>query len=94
MSKLTLFYLENCPYCRNAKKAVRELCSEQPAYAAAEIDWVEESRQPALAAQYDYYYVPAVFLGEKKLYEATPGESYEACKAQLAAALEKALQQP
>lgn len=94
MSKLTLFYLENCPYCRNAKKALRQLCAEQPAYAAVGIDWVEESRQPSLAAQFDYYHVPAVFLDGEKLYEAAPGESYEACRSQLAAALDKALQQP
>ncbi len=94
MSKLTLFYLEGCPYCRNARQALRELAAEQTAYAEAEIEWVEESRQPALAGQFDYYYVPAVFLGLDKLYEAVPGESYAACKAQLAAALDKALQRP
>lgn len=88
MNKLTLFYLNGCPYCRNAKKALAELAAESPAL--PEIEWVEESEQPGLAGQYDYYYVPAVFCGKEKLYEAQPGESYADCKAKLRAVLEAA----
>ncbi|MBR1586020.1 MAG: glutaredoxin family protein [Clostridia bacterium] len=80
---ITLFYLEHCPYCRNAKKAIQELTEENEAYRAISIQWIEESRQPDVAEQYDYYHVPTVFCGNNKLYEATPGESYAQCKAQL-----------
>ena len=91
MRKLTVFYLEHCPYCRNARKAISELTAENPAYRQIEIQWVEESEQPALAGQYDYYYVPTVFDGEKKLYEAHPGESFADCKKAMKAALDAVL---
>lgn len=91
MKKLTLFYLEDCPYCRNARRALDELVKENPAYAGVAVDWIEESRRPELAEQYDYYYVPTVFAGETKLYEAHPSESYSDCKEKLRAALDAVL---
>ena len=91
MKKLTLFYLESCPYCDNARKALRELGEEKAEYAAAEIEWIEESRRPSLAQSYDYYYVPTVFLDREKLYEAHPGESFEACKDELRRCLDRVL---
>ena len=91
MAKATICYLTNCPYCRNAKKALEALQAENPGYAALELEWIEESRQPELAERYDYYYVPSVFAGEEKLYECSPAEDYEAIKAHLRAALDRAL---
>lgn len=91
MKDLTLFHLENCPYCHNARRALQALTAENPAFAAVKIEWVEESREPARAEQYDYYYVPTVFAGSEKLYEAHPGESYEACKENLKKVLETAV---
>lgn len=88
---LTLFYLEHCPYCKNAKRALAELSDENPAYGQVEIDWIEESRKPEIAAQYDYYYVPTVFFGKQKLYEAKPGETFADCKENLRAALDTVL---
>ena len=86
MPKATIFYLTNCPYCRNAQRAVRELQAEDPACAGLEIEWIEESQQPALADSYDYYRVPSVFLGREKLYECSPADDYDAIKAGLRAA--------
>ena len=91
MAKLTVFYLTGCPYCANAKRALAELCAETPAYAAVELDWLEEREHAATAEQYDYYYVPSVFLGAEKLYEAQPGERYEDCRANLRRCLDRAL---
>ena len=91
MKTLTLFYLEDCPYCRNAKRALAELVREQPEYGRVSVEWVEESRQPERAARYDYYYVPTVFAGTEQLYEASPAEGYGDCKERLKAALEAAL---
>lgn len=88
---LTLFYLEHCPYCKNAKRALAELSDENPAYGQVEIDWIEESRKPEIAAQYDYYYVPTVFFGKQKLYEAMPSETFADCKENLRAALDTVL---
>lgn len=89
--KLTLFHLNNCPYCQNARQAMAELVKEDPAYSQIEIDWIEESRQPEVAERYDYYYVPTIYLGEDKLYEARPSESYADCKRNVKAALDTAL---
>lgn len=91
METVKLFYLENCPYCRNAKRALRELAEENAAYAAVDVEWIEESRQASFAERYDYYYVPTLFAGGGKLYEAHPGESYAACKAALKKALDAVL---
>ena len=44
MHKITLFYLEDCPYCKYAKRAVKELNAENKAYNEVDIDWVEEGR--------------------------------------------------
>ncbi len=91
MKKLLWFYLENCPYCRAARRALDELIAENPAYAAVDIEWVEESEDPVLADQYDYYYVPTFFLDGRKLSEARPGESYETCRRRVREALDAAL---
>ena len=72
-----LFYLPMCPYCIKAQRAIEELQEENPDYQKIEIKWINEKKESALAEQYDYYYVPTVFFGEEKLYEASPAHSYE-----------------
>lgn len=91
MKTVTLFYLESCPYCQNARRALRELLAEEPDFAAVAIEWVEESREPMRAGTYDYYYVPTAFIGRDKLFEAVPGESFKTCKSNLRAALSAAM---
>ncbi len=91
MQKITLFYLEDCPYCKFAKRAVKELNAENKAYNAVEIDWVEESRRPEISEKYDYYYVPTIFCGNEKLYEASPSEKYEDCKRNIKNALDRVI---
>ena len=88
MKKLTLFHLSDCPYCHYARRALKELALENPTYATIEMEWIEEREQPDIAAQYDYYYVPTIFDGKKKLYEAHPSERYEDCKQHIKAALD------
>lgn len=92
MKKLTLFHLTDCPYCRYARRALEELTQENPVYAAVEIEWIEERQRPDIAAQYDYYYVPTIFDGKTKLYEAHPSERYEDCKRSVKAALDAVCQ--
>ena len=75
-----LFYFPSCPYCVKAKRAIEELKEENPEYQKIEIEWVNEHKDAALADQYDYYYVPTIFYGEEKLYEASPAHSYEDIK--------------
>lgn len=91
MKKITLFYLEDCPYCHYAKRAVGELMEENPAYSEIQIDWIEESEQPEISVQYDYYYVPTIFYGGQKIYEAHPSENYTDCKKNVKSALDAVL---
>ena len=91
MQKITLFYLDGCPYCRNARTALAELAAENPAYGHIDVDWVEESRNMEMAEQYDYYFVPTIYAGDKKLYEANPSEDFAQCKKNVKAALDAVL---
>ena len=91
MKKLTVFYLEGCPYCRKAVKAVKELWAENPAWARLDMEWIEESDHPEISKNYDYYYVPTMFIGNAKHYEARPGESFEECKGHVKEVLDEAL---
>lgn len=75
--ELEMFYLTNCPYCHNASRAIDDLVKENPAYATVSIHRIEESQEPDLVAKRNYYYVPTFYLGDDKLYEAQPGQSYE-----------------
>ncbi len=91
MKKITCFYLTHCPYCIQARRAIDELKKEQRAYMPLEIEWVEESENPAAADSYDYYYTPSMFIGMEKIYEAQPGESYRQCKEQIQKVFDRAL---
>ena len=88
---MTIFYLENCPYCKNAKRAIAELTQEHPELSKVSIHWIEESREPETAGKYDYYYVPTVFLKDRKLYEASPAHGYQEIKKHMENALREAL---
>ena len=83
MKKITFFYLESCPYCQNARKAMDELKEENPDYAKIEMDWIEEEKQPDLAKVYNYYYVPTMYIGADKLYEAHPGQTFDEIKTEV-----------
>ena len=91
MKEIELFYLANCPYCKNARKAIGELCEENPAYADIDIHWIEESQEPALAEARDYYSVPTIFFGDEKLYEAHFTHSYDVIKDHSRTAFDKVL---
>lgn len=89
--ELIYFYRADCPYCRQAKRLIAELEEEHPELRGLVTRSVEETQQPGLAEQYDYWYVPTLFLGEEKLYEANPSETAGEMKQKLESALEKAL---
>jgi len=91
MKEIEMFYLTGCPYCRNAEKAIEALIQEKPAYASVSIRRIEESLEPDLTEGRDYYYVPTFFLGEKKLYEAKPGQGYDEIKSNVRRCLEEAM---
>lgn len=91
VKKITAFYLEGCPYCKQAREAVKELLSEKEEYSSVKIEWVEENQNPEISNQYDYYYVPAMFVEGVKVYESHRGEKYEECKENVRRVFEGAL---
>ena len=80
MKKIMYFYLSDCPYCKNAQRAMEELKRKNPDFGNIDIEWIEESEHTEMVGQYDYYYVPTMYVDGKKIYEARPGESYAECK--------------
>ena len=90
--KLTILHLDDCPYCHKARRALDELCEENPAYRGVAVEWIEEERESEAAGRFtDYYYVPTIYAGADKLYEAHPGDGYDKIKAEVRKALEAAL---
>lgn len=91
MKKITAFYLEGCPYCRQAREALKELSEENENYSRASIEWIDENRHPEISEKFDYYYVPSMFIEGKKIYEAHRGEKFEECKENVKRVLEAAI---
>ena len=91
MKKLTFIYLKGCPYCKKAMKAFDALLNANDEYKKVEIDAVEEGENPDRIASLDYYHVPTYYIGDDKLLEASPGDSYEVIEAATKKALEAAL---
>ena len=75
MKEITAFYLHGCPYCQKAKQAVQELIQEHP----------------EMVQGHSYYYVPSMFIGSEKMYEAQPGQTYDEIKGWVQSVFEKAL---
>lgn len=85
MKKVTMMYLKNCPYCKQAMKWMEELFQENPSYKDIEITYIEESEQPQIADSLDYWYVPTYFVDGIKLHEGA------ATKDKIKAVLEEAI---
>ena len=69
MQKITMFYMETCPYCKEAFRWMEELYGENAAYKSIEIEKIEETVHPEIADKYDYYYVPTYYVGDEKRHE-------------------------
>ena len=92
MKEIFLFHLANCPYCINARKAIEALKFENPAYRDIQIRWIEETQEPEMLKGRDYYYVPTIFYGDQKLYEAQPGQDYDTIKENVRRSFDTVLQ--
>ena len=68
MKTIKLFYLKNCPFCKKAFSYIDEL-KKQDAYKDIAFELIEESEQPEIADQYDYYYVPTFYIDGEKIHE-------------------------
>lgn len=91
MKKIVCFYLDGCPYCAKARRAFDELRAENPAWKNISVEWVENAHQPSELKNFDYYYVPTLYAGDEKIYEASPGDGYDKIKAEVRRALETAV---
>jgi len=74
MKEIKFFYSAGCPYCRQADKIMEKLIRENPDFSDVKICKIEENENKALADSYDYYYVPCLWVGDKKLHEGVPTE--------------------
>lgn len=69
MKQVLYFYLNGCPYCRQAERWTEEVLREHPEYAAVEVRKVEERRERDFANTFDYYYVPTFYVDGVKVHE-------------------------
>ena len=69
MKRIQLFYLKNCPFCKKAFRYIEEAKAAHPELQSLQIELIEESEEPALAEQYDYYYVPTFYIDGVKVHE-------------------------
>lgn len=90
MKQVKMFYMQGCPYCRAAMQALADLKKEKPGYAQIPIELIDENEKPAIADSYDYYYVPTVYVDEKKSFEANRQDTYDTLKKKLKTALDEA----
>jgi glutaredoxin len=85
--EILYFHFESCPYCQQANRWLEDLLAENPRYQAIPITRVDERKDPVLADQYDYYYVPTFYVGGRKVHEgAASREKVEAVLEQALAA--------
>jgi len=85
MKQVLYFYLNGCPYCRQAERWTEEVLREHPEYAAVEVRKVEERREWDFANTFDYYYVPTFYVDGVKVHEGA------ASKAAIESVYQKAL---
>jgi thioredoxin 1 len=69
MKPVLLFILPSCPYCKQALSWMEELKNETPQYNEVQLTIVDEGRQPDIAGEYDYYYVPTYYIDGTKVHE-------------------------
>lgn len=91
MKDIIAFDMVGCPYCQNAHRAIDELIAENPDFGKIKIEWTDDANAAELFKTHPYNYVPNMWFGTEKQYEAQPGETYEQTKAYIKAVFEKAL---
>ena len=69
MKKITMFTMESCPYCKSARKWMKEVLESDVKYAQINLTVIDEIKEPGLAAKFDYYYVPTYYINEAKVHE-------------------------
>ena len=85
MKEIKFFMMETCPHCRKAAEIMEEIFARHPEYKSIPLRKIDETKEPDFASGFDYYYVPAFFVGDEKLHEGVP--SQDAIEKVFAAAL-------
>jgi Thioredoxin domain-containing protein len=74
MKPVFMFITDWCPYCKQALSFMEDLKKINPEYANLEVKIIDEERQPEIAKQYDYYYVPTYYVDGVKIHEGVPSK--------------------
>ncbi len=69
MKAVKLFIQPRCPFCVKALKYIAEAKASNADLAEIEIEVIDELKEPELADQYDYYYVPTLYIDGVKVHE-------------------------
>ena len=69
MKKITMFTMASCPFCRMAHRWMDDVINENPGFKDIEIEIIDEVRNPEIANQYDYWYVPTYYVDGSKVHE-------------------------
>lgn len=69
MKNVTMFIMRSCPYCRQALSWMEKLKNQDARYRDLEVTIIDETLQPDIAKQYDYYYVPTYYIDGVKVHE-------------------------
>lgn len=72
MKTVFMFITDWCPYCKQALSFMEDLKKEHPEYGNLDVKIIDEERQPEIAKQYDYYYVPTYYVDGVKVHEGVP----------------------
>ncbi|MGH4052917.1 MAG: thioredoxin family protein [Clostridium sp.] len=75
MKPVLMFITSWCPYCKRAYSMINDLKNTHPEFENIEVTIIDEERQPEIANQYDYYYVPTFYVDGVKLYEGVPSKA-------------------
>ena len=85
MKQVLYFYMDGCPFCRQADRWMEEVLREHPEYGSVEVRKVEERRERDFARNFDYYFVPTYYVDGVKAHEGV------ATKAMIESVFQKAL---
>ncbi|MDD4160630.1 MAG: thioredoxin family protein [Synergistaceae bacterium] len=69
MKEIKMFMFDGCPHCRKAREIIASLLESEPEYKKINFVMIDEKIESEVADKYDYYYVPAFYVGEKKMHE-------------------------
>jgi thiol-disulfide isomerase/thioredoxin len=72
MKEVKMFMFEGCPHCQRAEEMITEIFAEHPEYARIPFTVIDERKNPEIAEEYNYYYVPTFYTGDVKMMEGVP----------------------